>query len=56
VVSILPFSKSAVGMVSYHQKLAKHYRRIRIFRTGAQQNISNKEVLKGIISIGGDMV
>ncbi len=55
-MSILPFNKSAVGMASKHQKFAKHYRQIRIFRTGAQQNISNKEVLLGNISIGGDKV
>jgi hypothetical protein len=55
-VSILPFNKSAVGMASYRRKFAKHYRQIRIFRTGAQQNITNKEVLLGRISIGGDKV
>jgi hypothetical protein len=55
-VSILPFNESAVGMASYHQKFAKRYRQINIFRTGAQQNITNKEVPSGIISIGGDKV
>jgi hypothetical protein len=55
-VSILPFNESAVGMASYHQNFAKLYRRIRIFRTGAQQNITNQEVLYGNISIGGDKV
>ncbi len=53
---ILPFNESAVGMASYRQKFAKHYRQIRIFRTGAQQNITNKEVLLGNISIGDDKV
>jgi hypothetical protein len=53
---ILPFKELAVGMGCYHQKFAKHYRQIRIFRTGAQKNISNKGVLLGIISIGGDKV
>jgi hypothetical protein len=55
-VSILPFKKSAVGMASYLQKFAKHYRQIRIFRTRAQENISNKGALLGNISIGGDKV
>jgi hypothetical protein len=55
-VSILPFKESAVGMASYLQKFAKHYRQIRIFRTGAQTNISNKGALLGNISIGGDKV
>ncbi len=43
-------------MASYHQKFAKHYRQIRIFRTGAQKNISNKGALLGNISIVGDKV
>jgi hypothetical protein len=55
-VSILPFKESAVGMVSFLQKIVKHYRRIRILRTGAQKNISNKGALLGNISIGGDKV
>jgi hypothetical protein len=55
-VLILPFKESAVGMASYFQKIAKHYRQIRIFRTGAQKNISNNGALLGIISIGGDKV
>jgi hypothetical protein len=55
-VLILLFKESAVGMASYLQKIAKHYRRIRIFRTGAQKNISNKGALLGIISIRGDNV
>jgi hypothetical protein len=54
-VLILPFKESAVG-VAYLQKFAKHYRQIRIFRTGAQKSISNKGALLGIISIGGDKV
>jgi hypothetical protein len=41
-------------MASYLQKFAKHYRQIRIFRTGAQKNISNKGALLGVIYIGGD--
>ncbi len=53
---ILPFKESAVGMASYLQKFAKDYKQIRIFRTGAQKNISNKGALLGIISIGGDKV
>jgi hypothetical protein len=53
-VSILPFKESAVGMASYLQKFAKHYRPIRIFRTGAQKNISNKGAQQGFFSIGGD--
>ncbi len=53
---ILPFKESAVGMASYLQKFAKHYRQIRIFRTVAQKYISNREALLGIISIGGDKV
>ena len=56
VVSTLPFNKSAVGMASYRQQFAKHLRQIRIFRTGAQKNISNKGALLGNISIGGDKV
>ncbi len=56
MVLILPFIKLAVSMASSHQKIAKHYRRIRIFRTGAQKNISNKGAVLGIISIGGDNV
>ena len=56
MVLILPFKELAVGMASYLQKFAKHYRRIRIFKTGAQKNISNKGALLGIISIGGDKV
>jgi hypothetical protein len=55
-VLIIPFIKSAVGMASYLQKFAKYYRPIRIFRTGAQKNISNKRALLGNISIGGDKV
>jgi hypothetical protein len=43
-------------MASYLQKFAKDYRQIRIFRTGAQTNISNKGALLGMISIGGDKV
>ncbi len=53
---ILPFIELAVGMASYLQKFAKHYRPIRIFKTGAQKNISNKGALLGNISIGGDKV
>ncbi len=53
---ILPFKDSAVGMASYHQQFAKHLRQIRIYRTGAQKNISNKGALLGNISIGGDKV
>jgi hypothetical protein len=53
-VLILPFIKLAVGMASYLHKFTKHYRQIRIFRTGAQKNISNKGALLGIISIVGD--
>jgi hypothetical protein len=53
---MLPFKESAVGMAYYLQKFAKHYRQIRIFRTGAQKNTSNKGALLGIISIGGDKV
>jgi hypothetical protein len=45
-----------VGIASYLQKFAKHYRSIRIFRTGAQKNISNKGALLGNISIEGDKV
>jgi hypothetical protein len=55
-VLVIPFKESAVGMASYLQKFAKHYRQIRISRTGAQKNISNKGALLGIISIGGDKV
>jgi hypothetical protein len=55
-VLILPLNKSAVGMASYLKKIAKHYKQIRIFRTGAQKNISNKGALLGNISIGGDKV
>jgi hypothetical protein len=55
-VFILPFKESAVGMASFLQKIARHYRQIRIFRTGAQKNISNKGALLGNISIGGDNV
>jgi hypothetical protein len=55
-VLILPFIKLDVDMASYHQKFAKHYRQIRIFRTGAQKNISNKGALLGNISIVGDKV
>jgi hypothetical protein len=55
-VLILPFKESAVGMASYPQKFAKDYRRIRIFRTGAQTNVSNKGALLGNISIGCDKV
>jgi hypothetical protein len=53
---IQPFIKLAVGMASYLQKFAKNYRQIRIFRTGAQKNISNKGAWLGIISIGGEKV
>jgi hypothetical protein len=55
-VFILPFKESAVCMASYLQKFTKYYKQIRIFRTGAQKNISNKGALLGIISIGGDKV
>jgi hypothetical protein len=55
-VLILPFIKLAVDMASYLQKFVKHYRQIRIFRTGAQKNISNKGALLGNISIGGTKV
>jgi hypothetical protein len=55
-VLILPFIKLAVGMASYLQKFEKHYRPIRIFRTGAQKNISNKGALLGNISLGGNKV
>jgi hypothetical protein len=55
-VLILPFIKLAVGIASYLQKFAKHYRLIRIFRTRAQKNISNKGALLGNISNGGDKV
>jgi hypothetical protein len=55
-VLILPFKESAVGMASYLQKFAKHYRQIRIFRTWAQKNISSKGALLRNISIGGDKV
>jgi hypothetical protein len=55
-VLILPFKDSAVGMASYLQKFAKDYRRIRIFRTGAQKNISSRGALLGNISIGGNKV
>ncbi len=53
---ILPFKESAVGMASYLQKFAKHYRQIKKFRTGAQKNILNKGSLLGFISIGGAKV
>jgi hypothetical protein len=43
-------------MASYLQQFAKHYRQSRIFRTGAQQNITNKGVLLGSISCGGNKV
>ncbi len=56
VVLALPFKESAVGMASYLQKFAKHYRQIRIFKTGAQKNVSNNEALLGTISIRGDKV
>jgi hypothetical protein len=55
-VLILPFNELAVGMASYLHKFSKHYRPIRIFRTGAQKIISNKGALLGNISIGGDKV
>jgi hypothetical protein len=55
-VLTLPFKESAVGMASYLPIFAKDYRQIRIFRTGAQKNISNKGALLGNISIGGDKV
>jgi hypothetical protein len=55
-VLILPFIELAVGMASYLQKFAKHNRQIRIFRTGAQKNISNKGALLENISIGGNKV
>ncbi len=51
---ILPFIELAVYMASYLQTFAKHYMPIRIFRTGAQKNISNKGALIGNILIGGD--
>ena len=53
---ILSFKESAVGIASYRQQFAKHLRQIRIFRTGAQKNISNKGALLGNISIGDDKV
>ena len=53
---MLLFKESAGGMTSYRQQFAKHLRQIRIFRTGAQKNISNKGALLGNISIGGDKV
>jgi hypothetical protein len=56
VVLILSFKESAVGMASYLQKFAKHYRQIQIFRTGAQKTTSNKGALSGNIFIGGDKV
>jgi hypothetical protein len=56
VVLILPFKESAVGMASYRQQFAKHLRQIRIFRTGAQKNISNKGAILRNIFIGGDKV
>jgi hypothetical protein len=43
-------------MASFLEKNVKLYRQIRIFRTGAQKNISNKGALLGNISIGGDKV
>jgi hypothetical protein len=55
-VLILPFIELAVGIASYLQKFAKRYRPIRIFRTGAQKNISNKGALLGNISSGGEKV
>ncbi len=55
-VLILPFKESAVGMASFLQKFVKHYKRIRIFRTGAQKNIPNKGALLENISIGDDKV
>jgi hypothetical protein len=55
-VIILPFKESAVGMASYLQKFAKHYRQIRMFRTGAQKNVSNEGALLENISTGGDKV
>jgi hypothetical protein len=55
-VLILPFKELAVDMASYLQQFAKHYKQIRIFRTGAQKNISNKGAQLGNISIGGDKV
>ena len=54
--STLSFKESAVGMASYLQKFAKDFRQIKIFRTGAQKNISNKGALLGNISTGGDKV
>ncbi len=53
---ILTFKESAVSMASYCQQFAKHFRQIRIFRTGAQKNISNKGALLGNIFVGGDKV
>jgi hypothetical protein len=36
ICGVKPFNKLAVGMAFYIQKFAKHYRPIRMFRTGAQ--------------------
>jgi hypothetical protein len=55
-VLILPFKESGVGMASFLQRFVKHYRLIRIFRTGAQKKISNNGALLGNITIGGDKV
>jgi hypothetical protein len=44
------------GVNSYLQQFAKHYRQIKIFRTGAQQNFTNKGALLGNISIGVNKV
>ncbi len=51
---IEPFKESVVGMASFFHKFVKHYRGIRIFRTGSLKNVSNKGALLGNISIGGD--
>jgi hypothetical protein len=53
---ILPFKESAVGMASYREQFAKHLRQIKIFRTGAQKNISNKGALLGNIFVEDDKV
>ncbi len=50
------FQRISCGYGIFLQKFVKHYRQIRIFRTGAQKNISNKGALLGNISIGDDKV
>ncbi len=50
------FQRISCGYGILPSNFAKYYRQIRIFRTGAQKNVSNKGVLLGIISIGGDKV